>query len=105
MSNYVGKALSSRILKAQNLAWTGAGTVVSTNFTSQTYQCRVLSQVAGYIAIDNTGTSISTASLPDSGVPINANGTPDVFTVSPGQLLEFTSTSTSSGNVGVTELS
>ena len=37
MSSYWGKQRSSRILKAQNLAWTGSGTVTSTNFTAQMY--------------------------------------------------------------------
>jgi len=37
LSNYWPKKRAPRILKAQNLAWTGAGTVTSTNFTAQMY--------------------------------------------------------------------
>jgi hypothetical protein len=98
-----GKAGASRIIKAQNLGYAGTATQVTTNFTSQTYQVRVISQVAGYIAIDNTGTSLTSGAV--GGTMIAANtASGDYFQCSPGQVLQFTSTSTTSGNVSVTEL-
>jgi hypothetical protein len=104
MANW-GKFGSSRISKAQILSWPGSGTVVSTNFQSQTYQVRVISQINGYVAIDNTGTLITTSTFA-GGTYIAANtANGDYFTVTPGQVLEFTSTTTTSGNlVSVAEL-
>ena len=96
MANW-SKYESSRILRAQILQWPGSGTVVSTNFSAQTYQVRVISQISGYVAIDNTGTLITTTTFAN-GTYIAANtANGDYFTVTPGEMLEFTSTSTSSG--------
>jgi hypothetical protein len=56
VSNFCGKQPSSRISKTQNLQWTGTGILVSTNFVPQTYQIRVATQIAGWMAVDNLGT-------------------------------------------------
>jgi len=61
------KQPSSRVIKTQTLSWTGSGTVVSTNFTPQTYQIRISTQVTGYGEIDNLGTAISTSSRDSYG--------------------------------------
>lgn len=100
-----GKNASSRILRGQILQWAGSGTVVSTTFLPGTLQVRVISQINGYVAIDNTGTSISTSNF-SAGTFIAANtANGDYFTVTPGQILEFTSTTTSSGGlVSVTDM-
>jgi hypothetical protein len=96
MANW-GKYGSSRILRGQVLQWAGSGTTVSTTFLPMTLQIRVISQINGYIAVDNTGTSISTSNF-SGGTFIAANtASGDYFTVTPGQILEFTSTTTSSG--------
>ena len=97
------KTGSSRIIKAYNLAWTGGGTAVSTNFTSETFQVRVISPVAGYVAIDNLGTVPTTAGATGTYIAAStANG--DYFQCVPGMLLSFSSTSTSTGSVNVSEM-
>ncbi len=101
-----GKQSASRIQRGQILQWTGSGTVVSTTFLPQTYQVRVISQINGYVAIDNTGTLMSTSTFA-GGTFIAANtANGDYFTVTPGQILEFTSTTTTSGGlVSVSDMS
>jgi hypothetical protein len=96
------KQHSSRIIKSQVLGWTGTGTVISTNFSSETFQIRVNSQVGGYFAVDNLGTLPTTAGA--TGTLLSANVEPEFVTVTPGMLFSFSSTSTSSGTVGVSEL-
>ena len=47
---YFNKQLSSRPVKYQVLAYAGGGTSVpSTNFSSETWQVRVVSEVQGWI--------------------------------------------------------
>jgi len=53
--------------KTQTLSYTGAGTVVSSNFGPQTYQLRVTTQVTGYGEIGNLGTVITTATRDSVG--------------------------------------
>jgi len=108
MSNFYGKQPSSRPLRTQTLNWTGSGTLVSTTFASETFQIRVFSQVAGYWSVfETTGTVPTTA--PPSGtqqpaqVPIGANLAGEYITVSPSLIFSFSSTSTSSGFVSITE--
>jgi hypothetical protein len=48
---YFDKQHASRVIKSQNLNWTGSGTLVSTNFTTETWHVRVVSQVGGFFAI------------------------------------------------------
>jgi len=61
------KQPASRVIKTQTLSYTGAGTVVSSNFGPQTYQLRVTTQVTGYGEIDNLGTVITTATRDSVG--------------------------------------
>ena len=111
MSNYLGKTLASRIIKAQNLAWSGTGTSVTTNFSSQTYEIRVISQINGYIAIEPSatqGTVMSTGSGFQGGTFIAANrASGDFFACTPGMVLTFTSSTTGttgSSIISVSEL-
>lgn len=101
MSNYLGKQLSSRPIIYQNLSYAGSASVPSTNFSKQTNQIRIVSDVAGYLVIDD-GTSVS-ATAQSGSMKISANVAAEYFTVTPGQMAAFISTSTSSGNVSLTE--
>ena len=105
MANF-GKQTSSKILAGQPLTWNQNGTIFSTNFGPQTYQVRVISQINGWLSfMQSTASSFSTTTyLSTAGGPTpaatfvaanTANG--DYFTVSPGQIMQFTSTTTSSG--------
>jgi len=107
------KAGSSKITNGQPLTYTGSGTSFSTKFGPETFQVRVISQISGWVAVlDSTGTMFSTSSF------LSANGGPagtyiaantasgDYFACNPGQILGFTSTSTSSGTlVSVSQMS
>jgi hypothetical protein len=97
------KQPASRVIKTQTLAYTGSGTVVSTNFTSQTYQIRVSTQVTGYGEIDNLGTVITTATRDSIGFDIYTGQPPEYLCVTPGELFAFSSTSTSSGTINIAE--
>jgi hypothetical protein len=90
------KATSSRILRGQVLPWAGTGTSISTFFGPQTFQVRVISQINGYISIDQTtGTSLLSTSTFSGGMFIAANtANGDYLTVTPGQYLTFTSSTT-----------
>lgn len=105
MANFFSKAPSSRLIKSQALAWVGTGTVVSTLFTSETWQVRVASQIAGYINIDVTGASSTPTTSGGTGYFLPATtAAAEYFAVSPSQILSFSSTSTSSGVVSVGEV-
>jgi len=104
MSNYWGKQPSSRIILTNNVAWTGTGTAVSTTFSAQTRQVRVASPVNGWLNIDITGLSSTPTTAGGIGVFIGASVQGEYFAVSPSQILSFSSTSTSSGSVAVSEM-
>jgi hypothetical protein len=97
------KQPASRIIKFQNLAWAGTGTVASTNFTAQTYQIRICSQIPIWFSVDNsTGSGALLATVPTTAGGLGAflpNSTVggEYFTVSPGQIFTFASTTTSTG--------
>src|SRR5262245_43980768 len=76
MGFYFDKQPSSRVIKTQTIAYTGAGTAVSTNFTPQTYQLRISTQVTGYGSIDNLGTAITTATRDAVGFDLYTGQTP-----------------------------
>jgi hypothetical protein len=99
------KQPASRVIKTQTLAYNGSGTVVSTNFGQQTYQLRVTTQVTGYGEIDNLGTVITTATRNSVGFDLYTGQPPEYFTVTPGELFAFSSTSTSSGTINLAEVS
>ena len=109
-----GKATASRITVGQPITWAGNGTAFTTNFGPQTYQIRVISQINGWVGIiQSTATIFSTSTYLSTGafpaatfIAANtANG--DYFTVNPGQILQFTSTTTGTTGiiVSVTEMS
>jgi hypothetical protein len=74
LGNYFPKAASSRLIKGQILNWTGTGTLQSTNFTSQTYQVRVIAQTAGYVGVVNSTAEAQTpTTAANAGMYIAAN--------------------------------
>ena len=101
--SYWDKQRSSRPLKYQALAYGGNTTSVpSTNFTAQSYQIRVVSEVQGWLVIGD-GTSVS-ATAQSGSLKISANVGGEYFAVSPGQMCAFNSTSTSTGFVSICEM-
>jgi hypothetical protein len=106
MGRFFDKQPASRLIKQQNLAWAGSGTLVSTLFAGETFQVRVCSQVAGWFNIDVTGSSSTPTTAGGIGyfIPASTVGG-EYFIVSPSQILSFSSTSTSSGVVSVAEVS
>jgi hypothetical protein len=100
MSNYWGKQPSSRVLLNQTIQYLGDKASYATSaFSAQTYQLRTVAQVAGYVNFDSS----TVTSTPGSGTIVNAN-TVDFWTVTPGSFLAYTSSSTSSGAVTLTEM-
>ncbi len=96
MANYQLKESSSRIVKYHNLQWAGTGTTFSTNFLSETWQIRVISTVAGYISIVPTTADATVATTAGVGVYIPAaTAGGEYFTVTPGLILSYSSTTTS----------
>jgi hypothetical protein len=94
---YYPKAHASRLGTAQVLNYTGNQSAVTTNtFGSETFQCRIASPIAGYYRVD-----ASNAAVGDSWLPANWV---EVVQCTPGQTLSWISTSTSTGNITVTEL-
>ncbi len=85
MANY-GKRPSSRIIRNNNSAWTGTGTITAT-VGSETYQVRIFGQLPFWVSIDNDS-SVLTGTLAST---TGGNGTllstfvSEVFTCSPGQ--------------------
>jgi hypothetical protein len=102
MANYWGKAPSSRVIKGQELDWTGSGTLVTTNLSAQTLQVRVASDVRGYLNFAST--SISSSSRGVSFAEIFSNLTGEYFTVGAGSVIAWSSTSTSSGSILISEM-
>jgi hypothetical protein len=96
MSNYVlqpasrlGRSIVTQIATAQTNA-----TQFTTPFGSQTRQVRIASTLALWITIDST--AVVTANSASALIPAK---------VTPGQVLNFISTSTSTGYVCLTEMS
>ena len=112
MASFVPKNSSNFPVRAQMLTYpggaSGGATVGTTPFGSNVQQIRVLSQVAGNIAIEQNGavTSLTSGATGGTGILIAANTAQgDYFSVRGGQVLNFVSTSTSSGFVSVVEMS
>jgi hypothetical protein len=102
MSNYVlqpASRLGRSIVTAVATAQTNA-TQFTTPFGSQTRQVRIASTLALWITIDST--AVVTANSASALLP--ANVAPEYFGCSPGQVLNFISTSTSTGYVVLTEM-
>jgi hypothetical protein len=76
-----------------------AFTQFTTPFGSQTRQVRITSTLALWATIDST--AVVTANSAAALIPANV---PEYFAVTPGQVLNFISTSTSTGYVSLTEM-
>jgi hypothetical protein len=101
--SYWEKARASRPNKYQVLSYGGNATSVpSTNFTPQTYQIRVESEVQGWLVIGD-GTSVS-CTAQSSSMKIGPNLAGEYFATTPGQMCAFNSTSTSTGMVSIVEM-
>ena len=111
------KQSSSRPIKYQVLTYNSAS-IGSTNFGPSVQQVRVMSQLGGWITI-NQSTSDSIIATTNGGVGMivsgvstafsagtigGGSGFPEYFAVTPGQLFFFNSTTTSSGAVSITEM-
>ncbi len=109
---------SSRPITYQNLQYNSA-TVFTTKFGPATQQIRIMSQIGGWATINNTTadsviassaggvgmfiTGISTGT-PAAVTTVTGSPYPEYFSVTPGQIFVFSSTSTSTGACSVTEM-
>ena len=96
--SYWEKQPASRLGRSVVTALTGA-TQFTTPFDTQTRQVRVTSTLALWATIGST--AVVTANSASAYLPANV---PEYFAVTPGQVLNFISTSTSSGYVALTEM-
>jgi hypothetical protein len=118
MAGGFDKQASSRPLKYQVLQFNSA-TVFSTNFGPSVQQIRVMAQIGGWGTINQTTSdSVIASSAGGAGMIITGLTTgypaavttvagspyPEYFTVTPGQFFTFSSTSTSTGAVTITEM-
>ena len=108
------KQPASKVLRTQSLTYTSTtSTVLTTSFTSQTYQVRIFSQVAGYCIIGDLA-QVSAGSLTSGGIATGATSVAfpipastvggEYFAVTPGQVFAFSSTSSATGAVSLTEM-
>ena len=114
MANYWQKQPGSRPITYQVLQYASA-TIWSTKFGPNINQIRVASQIGGWGTVNNT-TADSVVPTSGGGVGMIINGLstgatlsagnaqPEYFDVSAGQIFMFSSTSTSTGAVSVTEM-
>jgi hypothetical protein len=77
--------------------------MTAVNFSSETWQVRVVSEVQGWLVFGD-GNAVS-CTVQSGSMKINANTDEEYFTVSPSQMCAFNSTSTSSGMISITEMS
>jgi hypothetical protein len=102
--SYYEKARSSRAVRLQELDYTGSGTQVTTTLGSQTYQVFIISDCRGYVSFGST--TITTSSRGTGAtIEVMPNVAGSYWTTTPGQVLAFSSSSTSSGSCLITELS
>lgn len=93
----LGRSIVTQVATAQTNA-----TQFTTTFGSQTRQVRLVHTFTGGIWITLNSTAVVTANSSATLIPANF---PEYFTVTPGQVLNFISTSTSTGYVSLTEMS
>src|SRR5262249_510260 len=93
-SSRLGRSIVTQIATAQTNA-----SQFTTQFAAQTRQVRVVSTLAIWATIDSS--AVVTANSAATYLPANV---PEYFICSPGQVLNFISTSTSSGYVVATEM-
>jgi hypothetical protein len=91
----LGRSVVTQVATAQTNA-----TQFTTPFGSQTRQVRIASTLSIWITLDST--TVVTAN--SASALIAANQVGEYFAVTPGQVLNFISTSTSTGYVVLTEL-
>src|SRR6516225_7197617 len=110
MSRSFEKQPASRANIYQNITYAGGAgggpTVFSTNFHPSTQHVRVISSLAGWVSIDQSTSStiVTSGSIPAAGMQIPASTVGgEYFVVTPGQILSYCSTSTSSGYISLTE--
>ena len=105
--SFFEKQRSSKPIVFQALAYGGNATSVpSTNFSAQTFQIRVESEVQGWLVFGpgtTSGTTLS-ATVASSSVKIAANVAGEYFQVTPGTMVAFNSTSTSTGFCSIVEM-
>jgi hypothetical protein len=94
-SSRLGRSIVTQVATAQTNA-----TQFTTPFAAQTYQIRVASTLALWATVGST--AVVTANSAATFIPANV---PEYFAVTSGQVLNFISTSTSSGYVCLTEIS
>ena len=105
MASFYPTQSASRILRHNNVVYTGnATTVISTQFSAQTRQIRVVTNITNGVFVSVTDSSAATVTVITGGAFVAANNFPEYFTTNPGQILAINSTSTSSGVISVTEM-
>jgi hypothetical protein len=102
MSNFLSKAPSSRVIRGQELDWVGSGTLVTTNLSLGVNQCRIVSDVRGFVSFSST--SISSSSRGTSFAEILPNLAGEYFTCAANSVIAWSSSSTSSGSVLISEM-
>lgn len=93
-SSRLGRSIVTQVATAQTNA-----TQFTTPFSAQTYQVRVVSTLALWATIGST--AVVTANSAATFIPANV---PEYFAVTSGQVLNFISTSTSTGYVTFSEM-
>jgi hypothetical protein len=96
-SSRLGRSIVTAIATAATNA-----TQFTTPFSAQTYQLRVCHTFTGGIWATIGSTAVITANSSATFIPSNV---PEYFAVTSGQVLNFISTSTSTGYVSLTEMS
>lgn len=95
-SSRLGRSIVTQVATAQTNA-----TQFTTPFSGQTYQVRVVHNFTGGIWAIIGSTAVVTANSASALIPAN---TPEYFAVTSGQVLNFISTSSSTGYVSITEM-
>ncbi len=104
MANFFEKQPASRPITYQNIAYGGNATSVpSTSFGRSVQHIRLVSEVQGFVQIGD-GVALA-AVVGSSSMKIAANQAGEYFAVTPGQMVAFNSTSTSTGYLSITEMS
>ena len=101
------KEPSSRPIIYQSILLSTPGkTNVSAPFSNGTQHIRVISQVAGYISIDqSTSATLVTSTAVPNGIFVPASvAVAEYFIVTPGQFLTFASTGATTGAISITEM-
>jgi hypothetical protein len=93
-SSRLGRSIVTQVATAQTNA-----TQFTTPFSAQTYQVRICSTLALWATIGST--AVVTANSASALIPANV---PEYFAVTSGHVLNFLTTSTSTGYLVVTEM-